>query len=167
MAMSLSPEALAESEDEQSQELGTIASIFSEELTILSPFSAALTLPVSPLNPLVVSFPSVETSIQLQHLPPIHLTFELPSTYPADSPPNIELSTAPAWLPSSKLEALKKESLELWDGFQVVFAVIDHIQQCAERGFDLIAPLELTDDLRDPLATFDKETKHTLFNKAR
>jgi len=49
----------------------------------------------------------------------------------------------------------------------VVFAVIDHIQQCAERGFDLIAPLELTDDLRDPLATFDKETKHTLFNKAR
>ncbi|KAF8538237.1 RWD domain-containing protein [Trichophaea hybrida] len=163
--MSLSTETLAESDDERSQELGTIASIFPEELIILSPFSATLSLPVSPLNPLAVSFPSTKVPIRFQHLPPINLTFELPSTYPTDSPPNIELSTKPIWLPPSKLETLKTESLELWDGFQVVFAVIDHIQQSAERGFDLSTPFELSDNLRDPLIAFDKETKHALFNK--
>lgn len=171
--MSLNPETLAESDDERSQELAAIAYSFPEELEILSPFSAILTLPVSPFEPLAVSFPSPVAAaplppagpIRLHHLPSIRIKFALPPAYPTESPPFVELDTTPPWLPPAKLAALQKGCLELWEGYQVVYAVYDYVQQCIERGFDLDQPYQLPDALREPLLAFDAETKLALFNK--
>lgn len=167
--MSLSPETLAESDDERSQELAAIAYSFPEELEILSPCSAILTLPVSPLEPLAVSFPSPVTApegaTRLHHLPSISIKFALPPAYPTESPPSIELGTTPPWLPPAKLAALQEGCLELWEGYQMVYAVYDYLQQCIDRGFDLDRPYQLPDALREPLLAFNAETKLTLFNK--
>jgi E3 ubiquitin-protein ligase RNF14 len=168
MALSLTSEALSESDDERAQEIGTIASIFPEELTILTRSSGVLSLPVSPLAPLAVSCPSGQPHVQLEHLPPVKLKFELPEAYPAEAAPHLELSTTPAWLPPEKLAAVKQQCLDLWEECgrsQVVWAIIDHVQQCAERGFDVEAPLHVADGLRRELVDFNKKMKHDIFNQ--
>jgi E3 ubiquitin-protein ligase RNF14 len=164
----LTPEALSESDDERSQELGTIVSIFPEEFTVLTPSSGVLSLPISPLEALSVSCLSAEALTRLEHLPPVKLKFELPETYPTKAPPHIELSTTPSWLPAEKLAAIKQQCLDLWEECgrsQVVWAIIDHVQQCAERGFDVDAPLQVRDELRKELVDFDEKTKHNIFSQ--
>jgi E3 ubiquitin-protein ligase RNF14 len=168
MSLSLTSEALSESDDERAQEIGTIASIFPEELTILTHSSGVLLLPVSPLDPLAVSCTSEEAPVRLEHLPPVKLKFELPETYPAEAAPHLELSTTPAWLPAEKLAAVQQQCLDLWEECgrsQVVWAIIDHVQQGAERAFDVEAPLQVADELRKELVDFDKKTKHDIFNQ--
>jgi E3 ubiquitin-protein ligase RNF14 len=166
--MFLAPESLA---DERSQELDTLAAIYSDELTLLPPFSALLTLPVTPTTPLVVSFcSSGDPSLQhLTHLPSIQLKFTLPVSYPASAPPELELSTNPAWLPRPTLAALTQQCLDLWEEYghgQVLFAITDHIQASAERCFSIPHPLQLSPDLREPLLSFDRTAKQEIFDRS-
>jgi len=168
MTSTLTSEILSESEAERSQELGTVASIYLEELTILSPFSGNVSLPVSPVEPLAVTFPPDDTVMRFHHLPPIQLKFDLPETYPLEAPPVIELATSPAWFPSAKLEALKNECLGLWEEYgrgQVVYTIVDHARQCIERGLDISGTLEVPVELREKLVAFDKETKRKRFDR--
>lgn len=168
MSSTLTSENLSESEDERSQELGTVAFIYSEELTILSPFSGAVSLPVSPVEPLPVTFPPDDSPTRLQHLPSIKLKFDLPETYPHEAPPVIELTTSLGWLPVEKLEVLKAQCLGLWEEYgrsQVVFAIVDHVQQCIERGLDISGALIVPAELREQLVAFDKETKREKFEQ--
>lgn len=154
-------------DDERQEELATIASIFPDEFAIFAPSSAVISLPVSPLEPLAVSFPS-EPRALLRHLPPLLLKFVLPELYPAEAPPHIELSTTPPWLPQDTRDALKTECLKLWEDYgrgQVMFAIIDHAQQCAERGFGFNGELMLEDSMRDELLAFDLETRKSVFNQ--
>ncbi|KAA8913137.1 RWD domain-containing protein [Sphaerosporella brunnea] len=169
MPQLLTHEALSESDDERAQELGTIASIFPEELTILTFTSGILNLAVTPLQPLATTSPSSgETPVLLEHLPPVKLQFSLPEAYPAAAPPTLELSTTPAWLLPEKLSAITQQCLDLWEELghgQVVWAIVDHLQQCAERAFDVAAPFCVSDELHAELVEFNEKTKHEIFNK--
>ena len=162
-------EQLAESDDERSQELATLASIFPDELRILSASSAIAVIPISPLAPLDATLSTSSATARLHHLPPLHLKIDLPELYPADAPPALELSTTPPWLPAEKLEELEQECLQLWEEYgrgQVLYSIIDHIQQCVERGFDLKAVPVSDDDMWKTLTTFNHASKKELFERS-
>ncbi|KAI5791515.1 RWD domain-containing protein [Pyronema domesticum] len=161
---SLSLETLSLSDDERSQELFTIASIYPDEITLLSPFSASLVLPVIPLSPLTLQFAS-SPPLQLRYLPPIKAIFDLPESYPASEPPRIEIITQPEWLPENILQELKKECDELWEeGMQTVYAVVDNIQQFTEGGFGG-SKMVLPDELREEMVKFDQDAQREVFAK--
>ncbi|KAI5803157.1 RWD domain-containing protein [Geopyxis carbonaria] len=168
----LSAESLSDSTDERTQELVTIASIYPDELALNTPFSATVTLPVTPRPPLTAAFPARPDTapVALSHLPPLELTFELPASYPAAAPPEVAIRIAgdTPWLPAARIAALQAEINNLWeetDHSPVVFAAIDHVQQSAERAFDLAGDgmCELAPELYEPLVEFDRATKTQRF----
>lgn len=171
--MLLTSDDLLSSPDERSRELGTIAAIY-PELLLISPFSATISLPVSPILPVPVSFDTAEF-FPISHFPALTLQFDLPSTYPERSPPQISLSTSPAWIPPQTLERLKTEIDRLWEEFgggQIVFTAIDHVQQAAEHGFDLVRPdnnggtwLNLSAGLKPHITDFNAITKKQQFEQ--
>ncbi|KAL0632520.1 hypothetical protein Q9L58_008576 [Maublancomyces gigas] len=171
--MLLTSDDLLSFPDERSQELGTIAAIY-PELLLTSPFSATISLPVSPILPVPVSFDTAEF-FPISHFPALTLQFDLPSTYPEHSPPEISLSTSPAWIPAEALKRLKTEIDSLWEDFgggQVVFTAIDHVQQAAEHGFGFVRPdsnggawLNLPAELRLHIADFNACTKKQQFEQ--
>ncbi|KAI5854726.1 hypothetical protein BZA05DRAFT_424770 [Tricharina praecox] len=125
-------------------------------------------LPVSPVEPLAIAFSLGDPATRFQHLPPIQLKFDLPEAYPLEAPPVIELTTSPAWLPTEKLEVLKKECLGLWEEYghgQVVFAIIDHVQQRIERGLGISGALLVPAELQEELVAFNQETKRKKFDQ--
>jgi E3 ubiquitin-protein ligase RNF14 len=109
---------------------------------------------------------------QLSHLPPLKLDIVLPSGYPASNPPRFALSTSPSWLPAHTIRELEEYGEQIWEDFgrdQVVYSYIDHLQQAAERGFDLVksrnAPFEIPQDLKIALLDFDIKAKKETFHK--
>lgn len=170
-------------EDERQEELETLASIYPE--LIIDPsdaFSATLELPVSPASPLLIRFahldagqhddgadglPRVEHELSFSHLPPFTLHVTLPSEYPENSPPAVKLSTQFEWLPTEKISELELEVVGLWEECgrsQILFGYIDHLQQAAERGFDLGGCLTLSAVQEFDLATFNSNTVQEVFN---
>ncbi|KZF21378.1 RWD-domain-containing protein [Xylona heveae TC161] len=106
----------------------------------------------------------------LSHLPPLRLRISLPQGYPAEKPPLYELSTNPPWLPREALRRLEEEGNALWEELgrdQVVFAYLDHLQQAAERNFDLIQhendTLEVSQGTKIALLDFDINSKREKF----
>ncbi|PGG97218.1 hypothetical protein AJ79_09301 [Helicocarpus griseus UAMH5409] len=183
-------------EDERAVELSSIAAIFPE--IVIDPkfqFRASLEIPVSPSTPLKVLFQRPQISLptildtcngdnparddaeeiqpsSLLHLPPLRLEIGLPDGYPASKPPNISITTNPNWLPPSKVAELITDSNRLWEECGrglVIFAFIDHLQQLAERSFDLSAdpkePLVLSRDLKVALMDFDMKTEREKFEQ--
>ncbi|KAI5849602.1 hypothetical protein DFP73DRAFT_509642 [Morchella snyderi] len=139
------------SPDERSQELATVAAIY-PELLPLTPTSATIQLPVSPVAPVPVHFrdddgdkTTAKTQaalLPISHFPPLTLVCTLPTGYPDTAPPAITLTTSPPWLPEPVIARLQAEIAALWEGSgreQTVYAAIDHIQTSAERAFDLVA----------------------------
>ncbi|SMR46644.1 unnamed protein product [Zymoseptoria tritici ST99CH_1E4] len=147
-------------DDEREEELGSLAAIYPE--LVLDPsdaFTATLELPVAPTNPLLVRFAPtsstvngdaptsyanaaayIEHDISFLHMPSLTLHLTLPSNYPNGAPPTVRLSSHLNWLPKEKLDDLEGEAANLWEEYgrcQILFAYIDHLQQAAERGFDL------------------------------
>ncbi|KAI9698026.1 MAG: translation termination inhibitor protein itt1 [Candelina mexicana] len=121
-------------------------------------------------QPLVQSLP--EEVHYLSHLPPLTLQVTLPNGYPADNPPKVKLFAVPSWLPDTALRSLKDEVNRLWEEYgrdQVLYYIIDHLQQAAERGFDLVhdksRALEVSQDLKIELLDFDVKTKRAIFEK--
>ena len=109
---------------------------------------------------------------EIAHLPPLHLKIYLPEGYPSEKSPVFTLSSAPAWVPKKVLEDLEADGARLWEELgkdQVVFAYIDHLQQAADRGFDLTGQLhksiQLSSGLKLELLDFDLKTKRELFEK--
>ncbi|KAI9711899.1 MAG: hypothetical protein M1812_007053 [Candelaria pacifica] len=108
----------------------------------------------------------------LSHLPPLTLQVALPKGYPADSPPKVNFFTVPSWLPDAVLRGLKDEVNGLWEEYgrdQVLYYIIDHLHQAAERGFDLVQgdveALDVPQDMKIELLDFDIKTKHAIFEK--
>lgn len=170
--MSLTADMLAESDDERSQELSSVAFIFVDETTLRSPSSATFTLPVTPLAPVLASFSANDTPIRLHHLPPLELSVTLPPSYPATAPPELELKTEPAWLPSAKVQSLITEIHDLWAAYDhapVLFAAIDHLQSAAEQCFDLVSPaspvLRLPADMKHRLVCYNDVHKKKIFEE--
>lgn len=190
---------MADTDDEREEELSSIAAIF-PELTLdpASAFKASIDLPVAPSAPLAVTFPPVDGAPpaslptpptsdnegppglkapvqeihRLSHLPPLRLQVTLPDGYPADKPPQFDLSTSPKWLPDTTLQKLVDEGPALWEEYghgQIVFAFIDFLQQAAERCFDLTgdagAVIEVSDAIKIPLLDYDIKTKREKFEQ--
>lgn len=181
-------------DDEREEELSSLSAIF-PELTIDAndQFSASLELPVTPTSPLLIRFiPTkpqgtgtktfyigpeatnvayIERDIELTHLPPLSLKIRLPPQYPSTSLPKVRLSTQHKWLPKDKLVELEKDVEALWEEYghcQILFAYIDHLQQAAERGFDLDQSAEgclvLPVTMEERLVAYSTETKQAIFN---
>ena len=91
--MVLTAEDLTSSDDERSQELATLTYIFPDELTLHSPFSATVKLPVAPLDPISIQFTPSNTVETFAHLPELSITFTLPESYPATTPPELNGGT--------------------------------------------------------------------------
>ena len=180
--------------DEREEEFSSLSAIFPELLVDSKDhFVASLELAVTPTRPLLIRFvPSktpeansktfylgtepvpvayVERDVELTHLPPLNLQITLPSSYPAASPPIVRLSAQKNWLPKDKLAELECDAQHLWEEYghcQILFAYIDHLQQAAERGFDLDQRqdgcLVLPFNMEERLVTFNAETKQAVFN---
>ncbi|KAI7544777.1 hypothetical protein KC317_g15917, partial [Hortaea werneckii] len=177
-------------DDERIEELGSLEAIFPELVSDHDSFTASLELAVAPSNPLTVSFLPHATSgqcqfahsemvrieehkIQLSHLPPLYLQITLPTGYPADTPPQVKLSSKHNWLPKGRLDELSGQAEKEWEEYghcQIVFLYIDFLQQTADRGFDLgdsppARCLILPSSLKDELLRFDEETKLEVFRQ--
>ena len=184
--------------DEREEELSSLSAIFPElSIDPKDQFSASLELSVTPTRPLLVRFiPSkspetttrtfyigietkgeaksvanVERDHELTHLPPLKLKLSLPDQYPSGSPPKVRLSTQHKWLPKEKLTELENDVHTLWEEYgncQILFAYIDHLQQAAERGFDLDQTAEgclvLPVIMEERLVAFNSDTKQAVFN---
>ncbi|KAK0835411.1 hypothetical protein LTR03_013936 [Friedmanniomyces endolithicus] len=179
-------------DDERVEELGALEAIFPELKVDHDHFSATLELAVSPTEPLLVRFVPhtsgsgskstyakacligcayIERDVALSHLPPLSLTVILPEGYPANESAKVHLTTTQAWLPSGKLRELESEANKLWEGYghcQILYTYVDHLQQAAERGFDLDQSadgcLVLPATAEKDLVAFDVTTKLATFN---
>lgn len=181
---------MAAEEDERQEELDTLTAIFPELLVDSDdPFSASLELPVRPTTPLLVRFvPTsrdengsyadiathaaayVERDVELSYLPPLSLRATLPQGYPEDAPPAVHLSTRLNWLPKEKISELENEAANLWAEYgrcQILYSYIDHLQQAAERAFDLQQSAEgclvLKSAQESQLIRFDAQTRQEVF----
>ena len=115
---------------------------------------------------------TAEEAHHLSHLPTLSLKIELPEGYPTENPPTFTLSTSPAWIPRHVLHRLQAVGKSLWQDLgkdQVVFAYIDHLQQAAERAFDLFTTdeqcLVVAGDLKIALLDYDIQTKQRIFDQ--
>lgn len=153
-------------DDERGEELNTILSIYPElVIDTEDPYRATLELLVAPSKALPVTF---EEDIQrLSYLPPLQLTINLPATYPNDSAPSIDLSTALQWLPSNIQEKLISEAQSLWEeygGGMILFSYISSLQEQAETCFGL-EELTLPSEMQQDLVAYNNKTKRELFDK--
>lgn len=103
--------------------------------------------------------PAREESHELSYLPSVRIRISLPSSYPAEVPPRVELSAVPSWIPTPRLKQLVAECGKLWEELgrdSVVFAYIDYIQQLAEDAFGVADDAgTLSVDLQHKIAILD------------
>ncbi|KAL9602855.1 MAG: hypothetical protein Q9219_001550 [cf. Caloplaca sp. 3 TL-2023] len=202
-----------EAEDERVIELTSVSAIYPElSIDPSDPFTATIEIPVQPIKPLAILFPSLadgsvpcglpsppnsdcktqdpsETTTRglevsvianevqevhtLSHLPPVTLRINLPTGYPDDQPPDLELMTKIPWLPQEILRKVEKDGLGLWEEMghsQMLFAYVDHLRDAAENGFGLTStstsPLSVPRNLEIVLLDFDIRAKRSEFEKA-
>ncbi|KAF2491380.1 RWD-domain-containing protein, partial [Lophium mytilinum] len=167
-------------------------------LDLHDPFSASIDILIAPAHPLAVVFPhpidgappttlppsptsqlGAPQSIQpkrdihnLSYLPPLRLQLTLPDGYPSAAAPKFRLSTSPPWIPEKLLQKLQNEGLGLWEEYgreQVLFSYITHLQDAAERGFDLgdsqDTGLELSLDMKIGLLDYNIKTQKKVFDQ--
>lgn len=178
-------------EDEREEEISTLTAIFPELILDPSnPFVISLGLPTDPSNPLPVRFreapppsppasdnecshhlPAVQETPhtqQLDHLPPLLIRITLPEGYPADTAPEVALSTTPQWLSDTKLKELEGECEKLWEEYghcQILYSYIDFLQQATERAFDLESDgIDVSASLKPALVDYNTLTKKAIFN---
>lgn len=166
--------------DERDEELSTLAAIY-PELVIpdLTPHQASIEIAVAPVDHVVATFessldrpptpPHSEDGNQprshtLEYLPPLRVKVMLPPTYPDTLPPQVSLDSL--WLPADTLRRLESECTDLWSEYgqcQILFTYFDHLQQAAERLFDLPRPLVVPSALEPALINFDAERRKDVF----
>ncbi|KAL6707097.1 hypothetical protein ACN47E_004849 [Coniothyrium glycines] len=159
---------MAEEGDERAEELDTLQSIYPElQVDPTSPYIAHLELLVAPTKPLPITFEPENDTQRIAYLPPLRIQVDLPAEYPTDAPPNVQITTAPAWLPERIRLRLAAEARSIWDeygGGTVLFAYISSLQEQAENAFDL-EDLSLPSSLRTALLNFSRRMKKELFDK--
>ncbi|KAI9843787.1 MAG: translation termination inhibitor protein itt1 [Thelocarpon superellum] len=176
--------------DERHEEFSSLLAIFPE--MVVDSFVATLDLQVAPVEPVGVVFsPTIRGRLHdtvphsdevngddvhfLSYLPPITLRVELPFGYPTREPPVLTLSSSPAWIPHATLQRLQSEGIALWRDLgqdQIIYAFIDHVQQAAERVFDLAdtnangeARVAASANLRIAMLDYDMQAKTEDFNR--
>ena len=185
-------------DDARLTELETLEAIYPEirrSTLAEDSFTFEIELPVQPADPVTVKFPAAagnahngpqgpglqpvqgaqleEDSLQVTHLPALHLRLTLPYGYPEAAAPVVQLSTNPQWLPQETLSKLESDAPRLWEEMgrdMVAFSYIDHVHRAADDVFDAVnadGTLEvdaqhklavLDHDIKAKKAAFDKET---------
>lgn len=103
----------------------------------------------------------------ISYLPSLHLHITLPEGYPEEKPPQVELTSSPAWLSQEKLAELASQAAHLWEDYgrsQVVYGYIDFLQQEAEKAFGLES-LELAHALKKQILGHDRTVKRQKFEQ--
>jgi E3 ubiquitin-protein ligase RNF14 len=144
-------------DDLRSTELESLEAIYPEIRRPLldDPFTFDIELPVTPAEPVTVTFPPPssapathpgghqgavleEDSLQLSHLPPLILRITLPEGYPQVNPPKVIVSTNPRWLSIETLQQLQDEAPRLWEEVgrdMVAYTYIDHVHRATDDVF--------------------------------
>lgn len=128
-----------ENDDPRALELESLSYIF-PEIDRTGPFSFTLNLHPKPEPPLRVRFRSSRVIRTLAFLPPIKLTVSLPEGYPNERAPLAHIQGEGRWLPSETKAEIETEIRKVWndDGpGEVVYNIIDLLQQLGEEGFRL------------------------------
>ena len=167
--------------DPRQDEIDTLCAIYPE--LIISdndPHTFSITLPVHPVNPVIVAFPaqpdvdstSADTgraigvdsdSHELSFLPSLQITLVLPTGYPYCRPPLATVTTSPSWLPQHVCQRLQDKIGDLWEEIgcdRIVFNYIDSLQLEAENLFgvlDKVGALEV--DSRHKIAVLNHDIK--------
>ncbi|CAE7194700.1 hypothetical protein PTNB73_08576 [Pyrenophora teres f. teres] len=160
-----------DTEDERTEELTTLQSIY-PELVIHDngddAYTATLELPVAPAKPLPITFEPGQQIEHFAYLPPIRLELVLPVGYPAHAPPTVKhISTSPSWLSDDLQHRLADEAKLLWDdygGGMVLFAYISSLQEKIESASGLTA-LTLPSSMRQELVEYSQRIQKVLFDK--
>lgn len=159
---------MAEVDDERTEELGTLQSIYPElVLDPSNPHIAVLDLLVAPSKPLPVTFKPGHEVIRLEYLPSLRLNISLPVGYPACAPPTVTPTTSPSWLPEDILERIVEESNSIWEeygGATILFSYISSLQEQADNAFGL-EELTLPESLRKALMEYNTQMKKEIFDK--
>ncbi|KAL2266401.1 hypothetical protein VTJ83DRAFT_5753 [Remersonia thermophila] len=186
---------MADTGDDRDVELGSLSAIFPEiqHPHPDDPYTILLDLPVTPSQAVTVFFPgpvdsappqgndgppaagpgqrAAVDSHQLAHLPPLRLEIAFGSKYPAEQPPKASVSTSPPWLPAATIKQLEDDAARLWEDMgrdMVGFAYIDHVQQAAERVFDLVdvnGSLEVDPSYKIAILDYDIQARKAAFDK--
>ncbi|KAH7073712.1 RWD domain-containing protein [Paraphoma chrysanthemicola] len=158
----------ADLDDERAEELTTLESIYPElVIDATNTYHATLELLVAPTKPLPVTFHPEQEVERLSYLPTLQLAIDLPAAYPASTPPCIQVSTSPSWLPADNTQKLVAEAKTLWEeygGGTILFSYISSLQEQAETAFGL-DELTLPSDLRKELVEYSLKMKRELFDK--
>lgn len=109
---------------------------------------------------------------EVDHLPPVTLSFSLPEGYPLDEPPQIAVR-CPVLTPDQQHQLCTELHL-LWEGYrdQVVFSMVDHLQQEMEAPAKWLAnPLPVSAAVYYAVvahnqAELQREFNHTAFECA-
>ncbi|KAF2029483.1 RWD-domain-containing protein [Setomelanomma holmii] len=156
-------------DDERVLEIESLQAIYSDELTLLSPFSAKIELAVALIAPLRIDAGNPEDVREqsVSFLPSLHVSFTLPDGYPA-APPQIQLHTAPDRIPRDKIDALLEAVITLWEEngrSLVMYDWLSFVQEQADLAFGL-SVLVVAKQLYAELLSFNYTASKDNFNKA-
>ncbi|KAK6461487.1 hypothetical protein DFJ63DRAFT_183808 [Scheffersomyces coipomensis] len=132
MEIQMEDQDIVFSDDVRVQELQSCHYIFPDLKVDLDNLSGSLEVQISFEDGLHLNLVSEENSVQestlVNHLPPIALNVQLPSTYPEVDPPIIDIDCNV--LTESQISELKSNLIDIWKSLhdQVLYSMVDHIQ---------------------------------------
>lgn len=150
-----------EEDDERVQEVQVLESIYPEMRVDEGGVSGSVEVAVAPPCGVAVFFECEmeQREYKISHLPPIELIFDLPRGYPGEKPPRVRLEAL--WMDRQRLEELKEELMGLFDHEQVIFSMVDLLQQKVETEF---CKLTFTDPaMKDVLFQHDLQANQREF----
>ncbi|KAF2218363.1 RWD domain-containing protein, partial [Elsinoe ampelina] len=161
-------------DDEREEEITSLSSIFPEIVVDKQDaYTMSLLIPVAPTEAVsVVTEHCQDAGLDaspVTHLPPLQLRAKLPPGYPDSVPPRVQLEAKPAWINAEKLQDLESECEKLWEEYgrcQILYTYIDHVQQAAERFFDLPHTITVKPQLKEELVEFSRARDKEIFERS-
>ena len=171
--------------DERQEELEALAAIFQElNFDPSDSWVASLDIEVAPSEPVTVVADDTPTSAingeapdvdllrkrpqKLSYLPSVRIKITLPEKYPANEPPRFEISTTPAWIPSSTIQELEEKGRELWESYghvTIAYDYISSIQEASQDVFGLGPTITIPRDMLTALVDYDRDAKRKVFER--
>lgn len=138
------------------------------ELVLTGQRSGTMEFSVSPVEPTIVNFIDEsgnllpEKCIQIEHLPPVEFTFNLPDGYPEEAPAELDLKSM--WLAPDHRDSIISRATDLWTDLckdYCLYSIMDMITESFSAGFNFQVVLPLS--ARSSIESFDKETREQKF----
>lgn len=156
-------------EDIRKEELESLGAIYQDDINLdLSLYSGMVTIPVQVEKGVdlhLVKEGITKRSSKVRFLPPIEFTFTLPANYPYEEPPVFEVSCLT--IPLAEIAELKAQLLSQWSDCQdqILFSMIDKLQQKAESSYDMDGQKIPCGDVEyEQIIEYDQAQKQKQFN---